>query len=169
MPGSKWRGKCWPASKYVEALRALASGKDARVPVILGGPNDESARELERLLEGAGIRFKTGVGRWSLGEVAGVLAGSRGYLGNDTGLAHLAEAVGAPAVMVFGPTSPEMGFGPWRAESQAVGTGLWCRPCGKDGRRCYRLKNKYLCMTGLDPEVVARSAARAFEKGQGGS
>jgi ADP-heptose:LPS heptosyltransferase len=95
------------------------------------------------------------VGRWPLEQVAGVLGGAIAYLGNDTGLAHLAEAVGVPALVIYGPTSPRMGFGPWRPESAAIELEtLGCRPCGKDGRRCYRLGEPYLCLKGLGAQQV---------------
>jgi ADP-heptose:LPS heptosyltransferase len=153
MPGSRWAGKCWATVKYFEVIREVAPR--GWVPVILGGRDDPGSSELVQLLSEHGLPHFSGVGRWDLKQVAGVLAGAKAYLGNDTGLAHLAESLGTPALIVFGPTSPEMGFGPWRDKSRALGVqGLGCRPCGKDGRRCYRLSQKYLCMTGLDPAVA---------------
>jgi ADP-heptose:LPS heptosyltransferase len=151
MPGSKWAGKRWAADKYLEVIREAPG-----IPVVLGGAQDSESHELVQMMKAQGIVHYSGVGRWSLPEVATVLAGSTGYVGNDTGLAHLAEALGVPALVVYGPTTPEMGFGPWRKESRTVGLNLGCRPCGKDGRRCYRPKQKYLCMTGLDASEVAR-------------
>lgn len=41
-----------------------------------------------------------------LGDVANWLASARAYLGNDSGISHLAAAVGTPAVVLFGPTDP---------------------------------------------------------------
>jgi heptosyltransferase-2 len=150
MPGTKWTAKKWPVDRFVELLK-----KGAGYPVVLGAPSDQESFELVRELERAGVKHLSAVGNWSLPEVARILAGSQGYLGNDTGLAHLAEAVGIGSVVIFGPTTPEMGFGPWRAESRTAGKDLWCRPCGKDGRFCYRSgKNKFLCMTSLTPDEV---------------
>ena len=42
----------------------------------------------------------------SLGELARLLAGCRAYLGNDSGVSHLAGLVGAPTFALFGPTDP---------------------------------------------------------------
>ena len=149
MPGSKWRGKCWPVERYFETIRSHGhSGWGT--PVILGGLRDAGSLELVERLERAGIGHVSGVGRWDLRQVARILAGARAYLGNDTGLAHLAEAVGTPALVIYGPTSAQMGFAPWRPESATVEwEALGCRPCGKDGRRCYRPVRKYLCLSGL--------------------
>ena len=96
----------------------------------------------------------SGVGRWSIREVAQVIAKASFYLGNDTGLAHLAEAVGTAARVIFGPTVPDMGFGPWRQESFVLQADLGCRPCGKDGRYCYRFTDRYACMKALTAEEV---------------
>jgi heptosyltransferase-2 len=162
MPSSKWRGKCWPAPRFLEVIREV---QDA-VPVVLGGGSDEGSRELVELLEKERVPFESGVGRWDLKQVAQILAGSCAYLGNDTGLAHLAEAVGVPAIVIYGPTTPSMGFGPWRKQSAAIGmSNLACRPCGKDGRRCYRLVRKYLCLEG----ILERDVVRALKGLIGGS
>jgi heptosyltransferase-2 len=150
MPGSRWQGKRWAPEKFLAVIRACGG-----MAVVLGGPGDKESFALVEMLLAEGVPHVSGVGRWDLPAVAQVLAHSTGYLGCDTGLAHLAEAVGVPALVVFGPTSPEMGFGPWRPESRSAGMDLWCRPCGKDGRRCYRPVNKYLCMTGLETSSVA--------------
>lgn len=153
MPSSKWSGKCWPAYNYLQVIKEVRDS----VPVILGGSNDANSHELVELLKKEKLPHESGVGRWDLRQVPRVLAGARAYLGNDTGMAHLAEAVGVPALVIYGPTSPEMGFAPWRKQSAAIGwTELPCRPCGKDGRSCYRPVRKYLCLNGLEVQQVAR-------------
>lgn len=151
MPGSQWKGKNWPVESYVTLLKTLPF-----FVVILGTLKDgESLQLVERLREEK-ISFFSGVGIWSLRETATVLARAVSYLGGDTGLAHLAEAMGISAQIIFGPTDPDMGFGPWRSESQAIASDLGCRPCGKDGRYCYRLDEKYLCLKGLSPDQVQK-------------
>jgi len=47
----------------------------------------------------------------NLYELARWIAGARGYLGNDSGITHLAAAVGAPVVAISGPTEPAV-WGP---------------------------------------------------------
>lgn len=149
MPSSRWSGKRWDTQKFFEVLR-----QQKRLPIILGSNEDSASHRLVELLKKAGSRYVAGVGAWNLVETAHVLAQSDGYLGNDTGLAILAEAVGTPAIVVFGPTTPESGFGPWRPESRPVEAALACRPCGKDGRFCYRLSRRHLCLSGLASDSV---------------
>ena len=157
MPGAAWPGKRWPVQNYVKVLRR--SGITA---VILGSQNDTESLALVREMESNSLTFVSGVGKWSLLENAEVLARSRGYLGNDTGMAHLAQALGVPATVVMGPTVSDMGFGPWQAGSASVSASLWCSPCGKDGRFCFRLTNRYACMSRLHPEAVVSSTQRFF-------
>ena len=152
MPGSKWQGKRWDPSRFAEVISQVPG-----TAIILGSNQDSEAFELVNLLKQKGLAYFSGVGLWNLSEVAYVLAHSCGYFGNDTGLAHLAEAVGVPALMVFGPTSPEMGFGPWRGQSGIAQSPVCCRPCGKDGRRCYRICDRYLCMSSIDTRQVTES------------
>lgn len=150
MPGSKWDGKKWPVESFAKLLSKLPE----KVPVVMGTSSDPESLELVRLLTSQGIPVVSAVGKWSLKEVAQILSGAWRYLGNDTGLGHLAEAVGVPSYVIFGPTREDMGFGPWRPESLAIGKSLACRPCGKDGRYCYRLNQRFACMKSLSAEEV---------------
>ena len=68
--------------------------------VVMGGAKDGESRDLAALLAKYQHPSVSGVGKWDFVKCARVLAGSMGYLGNDTGLAHLAEAMGVPAVGV---------------------------------------------------------------------
>jgi ADP-heptose:LPS heptosyltransferase len=58
-------------------------------------------------------------GRLSLGATAALIATADAYVGNDSGVAHLAAAVGTPVVVLFGPTSP-VRYGPAPGAGVAV-------------------------------------------------
>ncbi len=157
MPSSKWKGKQWPAQNYAAVFRHLNW-----LPVVLGAHQDECSHQTVEKLRRAGIEHVSAIGKWDLQETAQILAHSRGILGCDTGLMHLAEAVGVPALVVLGPTSERVGFAPWRSESQVVGAQLWCRPCGKDGRACFRISRRHLCMSLVSPAQVIRQGRQVF-------
>jgi heptosyltransferase III len=78
--------KNWPLSRF----RELAARLDLPVRCCAGH---------EEALENA-VRFE------NLSELACWLAGARVYIGNDSGITHLAAAVGVPVVAIFGPTDP---------------------------------------------------------------
>ena len=88
------------------------------------------------------------------GVTADLLKNAIAYIGGDTGLAHLSEAVGTPVVMIFGPTRPELGFGPWREKSVAVNSDVFCSPCSKDGRICFRITDPYACLSRISVDSV---------------
>ena len=145
MPSSRWRGKMWP----IQHVCSLIQSKFVDfTPVILGTKQDLESIKLLKQLSDQGINCVSGIGRWSLKETAYILARSSGIIGVDTGLVHFAEALGVSSITIFGPTTPDMGFGPWRADSIALGLDLNCRPCSKDGRFCCRLFQPYHCLKG---------------------
>ena len=103
-PGSGNPAKNWPLEFYYEAARALSW--ELPCPLVwLAGPAEAAWRPyLEGLARAQGHYLLFGR---PLAQVARVLARTRLYLGNDSGLSHLAAAAGARQVLVlFGPTDP---------------------------------------------------------------
>jgi heptosyltransferase III len=106
-PGSGGAHKCWRLDNFLSVARILA--KEGVEVVFLFGP-----AEAERFSESAIAGIRTAgklLTNLSLAEVLGVLGCSRGYIGNDSGITHLAAAVGIRTVVVFGPTEPAI-YGP---------------------------------------------------------
>jgi ADP-heptose:LPS heptosyltransferase len=105
-PTANVRMKVWPAERFVQLAQAL-TGPEGPLPgapvVVLGGPGDVERGMAAPLL--AALPAATDlVGRLSLPEAAAVLARAALYVGNDSGLMHLAAATGAPTLGLFGPT-----------------------------------------------------------------
>jgi ADP-heptose:LPS heptosyltransferase len=97
--------KRWPAQSYAELIVALEAKFGPRV-VLLEGPDEQGvAGEILRLAPSAQARVVTV--RGPLGVAAGVLENALLYAGSDSGLAHLAAAVGRPAVTLFAPADPD--------------------------------------------------------------
>jgi heptosyltransferase-3 len=103
-PTANWQPKVWPAERFAALFRALAAGPlPGAVPVVIAGPGAAEramAAPLIALLPEA-IDL---VGRLSLPEIAACLARASLFVGNDSGLMHLAAAAGAPTLGLFGPT-----------------------------------------------------------------
>ena len=110
-PGSGGASKCWP----VERFMALAGRLDA--PVVFAVGPVERERWGEAVF--ARLAAVAVVVAPALDELAGLLAGARAFVGNDSGPAHLAAAVGTPAVTLFGPTDPRH-FAPRAAREGTV-------------------------------------------------
>lgn len=99
-PGSGSPRKNWPLENFVALLRALPCSV---TPLLVLGEADQAlAGPLARELPTTPVLRDC-----SLLEVAGVLTQCAAYLGNDSGITHLAAALGVPVVALFGPSNPE--------------------------------------------------------------
>lgn len=101
-PGAGKPPNCWPAEKFAHVVNVLWKDLQA-FPFITSGPMDqntikrlvESLRATYYLLENTPVR-----------QVASVLANLNLVISNDTGIMHVAAAVGVPVLSLFGPTDP---------------------------------------------------------------
>jgi heptosyltransferase-3 len=96
-PGSGSRAKNWPADNYA-ALAARVADRIRSIVAI--GPAE---REMRAFFESRKLCVMSEL---ELSEVAGLAALARCFIGNDSGVSHLAAAVGARGVAIFGPTDP---------------------------------------------------------------
>jgi hypothetical protein len=101
-PGAGSPDKCWAMERFLDVAASLgSSGMDV---VFALGPVELERwprKRISLLRDAASVLADA-----PLTQLAGVLAGAAALLGNDSGAAHLAAAVGAPTVAMFGPTSP---------------------------------------------------------------
>ena len=100
-PGAVGAGKAWPAEHYAELARALAG--DGASVWVLGGPNETPLAAQIAAAGGSRVRDLTGndLRNAILAHAAADVA-----VTNDSGLMHVAAAIGTPTVAIFGPTSP---------------------------------------------------------------
>ena len=131
-PGSGSATKNWPAQRFAALIDALAAGE---AWLLVEGPADEASAAPLRGLPRAVLARDRPL------RSLGALLGHAGlYVGNDSGVTHLAAAWGAPTLALFGPTDPA----------------VW----GPVGERVTTLCSPNRQMDGLDlSEVVARALA----------
>ena len=99
-PGSGGLAKCWPADRFLEVIGKIGLGK-----IVILGP-----AELERWSPDLIAAFEEKahvIKSPTLTVLTGLLANSAAYVGNDSGVSHLAAAVGARTLAIFGPSSAE--------------------------------------------------------------
>lgn len=121
-PGSGATEKNWPVSFYHDVALWWRRRTGGVVVVILG-PVEEERGSWDSLYDGNVVARKR-----SLGQVAALLMRSRLYLGNDSGMTHLAAALGIRTVAVFGPSSIRQ----WRPVGErvtVVSQNVDCSPC----------------------------------------
>lgn len=103
-PGSGSETKNWPIERFVEVARGWIAPNEKRKIVIVGGEADEARVEsLRASLPNERVQLAQNL---ALPELAGLLRNCGLFLGHDSGISHLAAAVGTPALLLFGPTDP---------------------------------------------------------------
>lgn len=114
---ANWPGKVWPAARFAELATRLMSGPlaGARL-VVVGGPGERAMAG--PLLQAGAVDL---VGTEDLGVVAAAIARAALYVGNDSGLMHVAAASGVPTLGLFGP-SEDRHFRPWGPNATFVRT-----------------------------------------------
>jgi heptosyltransferase III len=161
-PAANWRGKQWPAERFAETALQLTApgGVLAGAPVaVLAAPNEQD--QLKPLLARLPAERTHVLCGTSLPTLAAWLKGCALYIGNDSGLMHLAAAAGAPVLGLFGP-SDERVYGPWGSMTGIVRT-LQTLPeltCAPD----YDHRTTGTLMNGLSVESVVKAAEALYQR-----
>ena len=100
-PGAVGAGKAWPVGHYAELARALTA--DGASVWVLGGPGETALATQITATGGGHVRDLTGT---DLRNAILALAAADAAVTNDSGLMHVAAAIGTPTIAIFGPTSP---------------------------------------------------------------
>ncbi len=100
-PGSGGDWKRWPVERFAEVIRGLRERRALDVLVHQGPADADPAQRLLALLEGDATVLREP----DLPRLAAVLGAAAAYLGGDSGVSHLAAAVGAPSVILFPPAT----------------------------------------------------------------
>ena len=108
-PGAGSAAKCWPAAAFARTITTLAARARMNVVVHQGPADIEATAALRRHL-GDGVVWLV---EPSLPALAGVLAHARVYVGNDSGVSHLAAALGVPSLVLF--DAGRLAWRPWWA------------------------------------------------------
>ncbi len=113
-PGGGWASKCWPEERFGELARRLFDERGMS-SVINYGPGEEGLAHRVVDVAGPAAAFPYG---GSFGELMAVLQGAECVVASDTGPLHLADALGARVVAIFGPTDPARN-GPYLGQQAA--------------------------------------------------
>jgi heptosyltransferase-2 len=114
----------WPIEDFARLAGLLRA--EGFVPLILGSPGDRNG--FESLRDLFGPEAIDLVGKCKLRITMALLKRCALFVGNDSGIMHLAAAAGIPMVALFGPQSP-LKFGPWSDKAKSIYHGFPCSPC----------------------------------------
>lgn len=158
-PGSDARGKDRRVdiSKYAEISDLLVEKYSCGIIVFLG-PHELDLRG--EFLDSARHKH-TIVTDKTLKEVAKLIANCSIFLSGDSGLMHIASAMGVPTVAIFGPTNPTF-VRPWGVPFEIVRLGLKCSPCflvtekhklNEPLIEC-KISDKFACVKGIEVKQI---------------
>lgn len=159
-PGSRSPGKEWGEEKYSDLCRRIATELNA-LPVLLGTAREE---EVCRRIRAAAPTAVNYAGKLSLAGLIGFLEHCDAVVGNDSGPAHIAAALGRPVVALFGPIDPEQ-CRPYHRTSGALAVVYEKLPCSFCNRSkilppaCRRRKT-VKCLEALPVERVFMQVRR---------
>jgi ADP-heptose:LPS heptosyltransferase len=153
--GAAHSTKRLPENKIVEICRSISC------PLVLLGGKDEALAG-DRIVRAAGTHVFNACGKMSLHQSAAILHHSNKVISHDTGLMHIAAALGKEIIAIWGNTIPEFGMTPYypagiQKSINFEVSGLSCRPCSKIGFSACP-KGHFRCMNGIDPEKIAHLA-----------
>ena len=120
-PAANWIGKTWPAERFAVVAAELLGSSGPMAGgrlLLLGGEGDRWAAEAVRRVTPRGRTLDL-VGQTDLLTAYACLGKARLFIGNDSGLMHLAAAAGAPTLGLFGPSDERL-YGPWGPKARAL-------------------------------------------------
>ena len=153
-PGARPPARRWPLERFAAVGDALAERYGARI-LITGAPSEEAmAREVVERMRIPALDLS---GQTSLGGLAGLIAQLDLFISNDTGPAHIANALDVPSITIFGPADPRR----WAALDQSRHPIMYqpvaCSPCG-----FWECPIDHRCLRLIEPEQVIAAAERCF-------
>jgi len=149
VPSAQWPGKRWPVDHF-DTLAGMVVEKIQANVLLVGGRKDTFCDEIAKKHK----NVYSFAGQFGMIESAAALSECDAIVSNDTGMMHVAEAIGKDVIGIMGPTSNEFGCYPYREKSRVVELNMWCRPCSKNGQGpCVRWGRRP-CLNKITPDLV---------------
>ena len=116
-PAANWIGKQWPTQNFVTLVHEFLKQHNAKIAVF-AAPQERASIQplLEMIPQDKCIDL---VGSLSLLEIAACIKRCQVFLGNDSGLMHMAAAVGTPSIGLFGPSDDRL-YAPYSPPDQPI-------------------------------------------------
>jgi heptosyltransferase-2 len=154
-PGSQYgSAKEWFPERFGELGRRISGELGGRL-LILGSEGDRATASV--ILRILGPKAVDLTGKTTLGQAMAIIARCRAFVSNDSGLMHVAAALGVPLVAIFGSTDPSR-TGPLGENCRVLYKELPCAPCLKT--QCPRARE---CMDAITVKEVFEEVKRVWE------
>ena len=149
-PGAGSQRKRWALDNFIELAGAMRHMNGAKVVFLLGPAESDLQHFVKKRMEGAFQIHQIE----DLSEVMAFLKAARCFIGNDSGLAHLAAIMGVPTVTIFGPSSPKR-WAPLGNAVRVLRGAADCAPCFETEKaNC----DEPQCLSGVSVDMVLDAA-----------
>jgi heptosyltransferase III len=143
-PGSGSRLKNWPLQYFLKLEKMLFY--DGFEPIFILGPAEDGIAEALK----NGLSDKQVMQLFDPVKLVNVLKTGGAFIGNDSGVSHLAAFIGLPTLVIFGPTQPLRWY-PMGRKVEIISCLFNCDPCFETSKRgCESME----CLVGISPEQV---------------
>lgn len=157
-PGARPPSRRWPIAYFAEVGDTLTRRFGATI-VLTGGPAEvETARAVQQAMQSPALCV---AGETSLGALAGLIERFDLFVSNDTGPAHIADALGTRSVVIFGPADHRRWASLDQEHHPFVRRPVACSPCG-----FWECPIDHRCLNWLVPALVLESASALLKKGK---
>ncbi len=119
-PGGNWKPKIWSAENFNSLLKKILS-QNKNIKFILVGSKAEEGFYYNRITKNIDSKYILNLFGSSLTQTAAYMKKSKIFIGNDSGLAHMASASNLKSIILFGPTNDKI-YGPFHKDSYVVRT-----------------------------------------------
>ncbi len=162
-PGMTFQRKRWLPERWAIIADRLVLDHAATV-VLVGAPSDQAA--IDAVTAQMRMHASVWVKQWDWTVLAALIKSADLFLGHDTGMMHLACAVGTPTIAIFGPSDPQM-YGPY----SPLGTFAWyptpSSPCFQNGTAPADCPCAGQCMRNVEVDTVWAKLETLLEKRHG--
>ncbi len=155
-PGAAWPNKCWPPDRFGAVAKALWD-RTGLHSLVTWGPKE---RSLADAVSAASAGAAAPAPPTTIADLSALMHSAALVISGDTGPLHIAAAVGAPIVGLFGPTRPERN-GPWEPRDEVISRAETCVCHHK--RQCLRGAP---CINDITVEQVVAAAERRLRSGR---
>jgi len=158
-PGAAQPNKLWPSDRFAEVAQHWIAAYGGKI-MLVGAAGDSSAcDEVARAVGKEHVVNLAGAG--NLAVAAEIIHRAELFVGNDSGLSHLAAAVGTPTVVISGPGDPSE-VAPYSPRAVTVKKPLFCSPCYRN--TCWRRDKPLECQDIVTVDDVWQAVAMLRER-----
>ena len=160
-PNMRW--KQWPLDRYRAMVEQLLDEQPGTHVMLFGAPGE--LQMIEDLAQGLGARVSIAAGKTTIKQVAALIERCNLLVCNDSGLMHMAVAVGTPAVAIYGPTDIHR-TRPVGQSHTVIRHALPCSPCFRlEGDEAVKACPHHDCLMKIAPDEVHAAVVRLTRAG----